>query len=37
MSGSIQEVIQNMLNSVLPIINTPGTSYYLPTWVQANG
>jgi len=37
MSGSIQEVIQNLLNSVLPIINTPGTSYYLPTWVQTNG
>src|SRR5271165_68518 len=37
MSGSIQEVIQNLLNSVLPIINTPGTSYYLPTWVLTNG
>ncbi len=37
MSDSIQEVVQNMLNSVLPVINTPGTSYYLPTWVQTNG
>jgi hypothetical protein len=37
MSGSIQQVIQNMLDSVLPTINTPGTSYYLPTWVQTNG
>ncbi len=34
---SAQQLIQSMLNSVLPIMNTPGTSYYLPTWVTANG
>lgn len=37
MSDSIQKVIQDMLNSVLPIINTPGGPYYLPTWIQTNG
>ena len=35
--GSIQQVIQDMLNSVLPTINTPGGQYYLPTWIQTNG
>src|SRR5215813_3683147 len=37
MSGSIQQVIQDMLNSVLPTVNTPGGQYYLPTWIQTNG
>lgn len=34
---STQQLIQSMLNSVLPTMNTPGTSYYLPTWVTTNG
>jgi hypothetical protein len=37
MPGSIQQVIQDMLNSVLPTVNTPGGQYYLPTWIQTNG
>jgi hypothetical protein len=37
MGQSLYDIIQNMLNSVMNMINTPGNQYYLPTWVQANG
>lgn len=37
MGQSLYDIIQGMLANVLSMINTPGNSYYLPTWVVANG
>jgi len=37
MSQTLQEIVQNMLNGVVTTLNQPGTQWYLPTWLTANG
>ena len=36
MSESFQQVIQDSLDSMKSNCNTPGNSFYLPTWLQQN-
>jgi hypothetical protein len=36
MAGSLQQLVQEMLDKVKPMLNTPGNAYYLPTWVVQN-
>jgi hypothetical protein len=37
MSQTLQEYVQDILNGVRTNLNTPGNSFYLPTWLTANG
>jgi hypothetical protein len=36
MGQLLYQIVQNMLNQVLSMVNTPGNAYYLPTWVTSN-
>jgi hypothetical protein len=37
MGQSLQQIIQGLLDKVLSMVNTPGNSYYLPTWMVSHG
>jgi len=37
MGQTLQQIIQDMLNKVVGMVNTPGNAYYLPDWIAKNG